>query len=171
MNCRAVVCFVCLVMCAWGAVAQEKNGTAGAAVAALDAMKPAETLEPSKAPNSNGMYQALRTRTAAGATVAVKNFTLKRDAGVFTFSDGTFFLFSDVNGMTTGAVFLGEGSLHVEPPSAMERKQLKIVMKAEVLEQRFTTAVFRVLRIRRRRRLRKAAVRVRVQRREMLRTR
>ncbi len=77
-----------------------------------------------------------------GPAFTVKNLTLKRDAGVFTFSDGTFYLYSEVSGRVTGAVFLGQGTLHVEPPSAMEKKQLKIVMKTEVLDQPFTSAVF-----------------------------
>jgi hypothetical protein len=46
-----------------------------------------------------------------------------------------------VNGRVTGAVFEGQGVLHLEPPSAMERHQLKLMMKTEVLNQPFTTAV------------------------------
>jgi hypothetical protein len=67
---------------------------------------------------------------------------LKRDAGEFLLKSGTVYLYSEVAGMSTGAVFVGEGTLHVVPPDAMERKQLKAVMKTEVLDQRFTTAVF-----------------------------
>jgi len=52
------------------------------------------------------------------------------------------YLYGEVNGAATGAVFVGEGTLHVEPPSAMERRQLKAVMKTEVLDQPFTSAVF-----------------------------
>jgi Peptidase family M1 domain len=106
------------------------------------ALKVPEKLEPAHTANMNAYYQGLRGRTPNAGSFAVKNFTLKRDAGVFTFNDGTFYLFNDVAGITTGAVFLGEGSLHVEPPSAMERRQLKTVMKTEVLDQRFTSAVF-----------------------------
>jgi hypothetical protein len=105
-------------------------------------MKAPEKLEPARTPNANGLYQALRTRTVNGPAFTVKNLSLKRDAGVFTFRDGTIYLYGEVGGMVTGAVFLGNGTLHVEPPSAMERKQLKLVMKAEVLDQPFTSAVF-----------------------------
>ncbi len=105
-------------------------------------MKVPEKLEPARPANANALYQALRTRTANGPSFTVKNLSLKRDAGVFTFSDGTFYLYGEVGEVVTGAVFLGNGKLHVEPPSAMERRQLKIVMKTEVLDQPFTSAVF-----------------------------
>ncbi|MEI9978149.1 MAG: M1 family aminopeptidase [Edaphobacter sp.] len=117
---------------------QKKSGDA----APPPAMKSAETLEPARSANANVLYQALRTRTANGPAFTVKELSLKRDAGVFTFHNGTFYLYGEVGGMVTGAVFLGNGVLHVEPPSAMERRQLKMVMKAEVLDQPFTSAVF-----------------------------
>ena len=147
MNVRVGVCLVW--MCAWGAMAQEQPGlqvrpqpTGEARPTPPAAMKAPEKLEAAKAANANGLYQALRGRAVNGPAFTVKNLTLKRDAGVFTFSDGTFYLYGEVSGRVTGAVFLGQGTLHVEPPSAMEKRQLKIVMKTEVLDQPFTSAVF-----------------------------
>jgi hypothetical protein len=106
------------------------------------ALKIPEKLETARSANANALYQALRTRTVNGPAFTVKNLALRRDAGIFTFSDGTFYLYSEVNGKVTGAVFLGTGSLHVEPPTTMERRQLKMVMKTETLDQPFTSAVF-----------------------------
>jgi hypothetical protein len=149
MNVKAGVCFF-VWMCAFGAVGQQQQPglqrrdsqeKRESAVPPPAAMKVAEKLEPARTPNANALYQALRTRTVNGAAFTVKGLSLKRDAGVFTFSDGTFYLYGDVGGMTTGAVFLGHGTLHVEPPTVMERRQLKIVMKTEVLDQAFTSAV------------------------------
>src|SRR5271170_7504382 len=105
-------------------------------------MKAPQKLEPAHAANSNAVYQALRTRVANGDAFAVKDLVLRRDAGVFTLSRGAVYLCGPTAGRVTGAVFLGEGALHVEPPSAMERRQLKAVMKTEVLDQPFTSAVF-----------------------------
>jgi hypothetical protein len=99
-------------------------------------------LEAAKAANGDAVYRALRERMVNGPAFAVKDLTLRRDAGVFTLRSGTIYLFGETGGRVTGAVFEGEGSLHVEPPSAMERRQLKAVMKTEVLDQRFTSAVF-----------------------------
>ena len=127
MNVRVGVCLVW--MCAWGAVAQEQPGlqtrpavTSEPKPTSPAAMKAPEKLEAARAANSNAIYQALRGRAVNGPAFTVKNLTLKRDAGVFTFSDGTFYLYGEVSGRVTGAVFLGQGTLHVEPPSAMEKQ-------------------------------------------------
>jgi hypothetical protein len=106
-----------------------------------DPLKAPDTLEPAKALNANVLYQTLRARTADGASFKVHNLTLTRDAGELRLTDGTVTLYNEVNGRVTGAVFQGQGVLHVEPPSAMERRQLKLIMKTEVLDQPFTSAV------------------------------
>ena len=105
-------------------------------------MKAPEKRETARAANSNIVYQALRNRSMTGDAFTVKDVVLRRDAGVLTLSNGTVYLSTAVAGRITGAVFLGEGLLHVDPPSAMERKQLRAVMNTEVLDQRFTSAVF-----------------------------
>jgi Peptidase family M1 domain len=140
------------LMCALGAIGQQQpqlqQRPQPAPVDAVNpppppaAMKAPEKLEPARAANANALYQSLRTRTVNGSAFTVKNLLLKRDAGEFTFSDGTFYLYGEVNGLITGAVFLGNGTLHIDPPSTMERRQLKLVMKSEVLNQPFTSAVF-----------------------------
>jgi Peptidase family M1 domain len=104
-------------------------------------LKSAQTMETAKTPNGNAVYQALRSRSASGQSFRVKGLTLRRDAAEFHLKDGTVTLYNEVNGRVTGAVFQGQGVLHVEPPSAMERHQLKLTMKSEVLDQPFTTAV------------------------------
>ena len=105
-------------------------------------LKAPETLEPSKLPNANAIYQALRLRTVNGAAFTVKDLTIKRDAAEITLTEGTVYLYGEVNGAATGAVFLGDGMMKLVPPSAMERRQLKYVMKTEMLAQKFTTAMF-----------------------------
>jgi hypothetical protein len=149
MNVTAAVCFFFLVG-AWGAAGQQQElqrrdqseKRQAAAPSPPSAMKVPEKLEPARVPNANALYQALRTRMPNGPAFTVKDLSLRRDAGLFTFRDGTFYLYGEVGGMTTGAVFLGNGTLHVEPPSVMERRQLKLVMKTEVLDEPFTSAVF-----------------------------
>lgn len=93
-----------------------------------------------KAPNANVIYQALRSR-APGQSFKVKALTLKRDAGELRLNEGVVTLYSEINGRITGAIFQGTGSLHIEPPTAMEKHQLKLILKTEVLDQPFTTAV------------------------------
>src|ERR1700761_81730 len=87
-------------------------------------LKPPETRETAHPANGNVIYQALRNRTINGDAFTVKNAVLRRDVGVLTLS-GTVYLSTPVAGHTTSAVFLGEGTLHVEPPNLMERRELK----------------------------------------------
>jgi hypothetical protein len=124
-----------------GLARREEQTVKPSAVAPPAALKAPEKMEAARPANAYANYLALRQRTANGASFAVKDLRLTRDAGVFTLASGTVTLFSEVTGRVTGAVFEGEGTLHVEPPSAMERKQLKNVMKSEVLDQRFTSMV------------------------------
>ena len=130
--------------CVCSAVGQQQLGRRDDGVVAAPPpapMTPPEKREPAKSANADVLYQALRARTPNGTSFAVKDLKLKRDAGEFTFSSGAFYLYTPVNGLVTGAIFIGEGSFHVEPPSAMEKRQLKAVMKTEILDQRFTSAV------------------------------
>jgi hypothetical protein len=99
-------------------------------------------MEAAHSPNANAIYQQLRTQGPSGESFSVHEVTLKRDAGVFTLHDGTVSLYPAVNGRETGAVFVGSGSLHVDPATAAERHQLKMVMKTESFDQSFSTAVF-----------------------------
>lgn len=57
--------------------------------------------------NSDPAYLKLRDIKIGAETVQVKNFSLKRDAGTFVFSNGVFSFLEPVNGKITGAVFRG----------------------------------------------------------------
>jgi len=142
---------LCLLAGMWGAAAMGQQDTQmkqrdveemKKEAAPPAPLKAPATLEPAHSPNANAVYQALRQRTVNGPAFNVKDVTIRRDAGVFTLSNGTVYLYGEVNGQVTGAVFIGEGTLDVTPPSAMERKQLKNVMKTEVLAQKFSSAMF-----------------------------
>ena len=74
------------------------------------ALKPAEKPEAPRTANTYANYQALRQRTANGASFAVKDLKLTRDAGVFTLTSGVVTLYGEVAGSVTGAVFEGEGT-------------------------------------------------------------
>ena len=156
MTCRAALIVMVYVCTLTGAVAQQgtvEQKNSGELQRRQEPAKKAEkapvpspvkapeALETAKMPNANGAYQALRSRGASGPSFRVKGLVLKRDAGELQLNDGTVTLFNTVNGRVTGAVFEGQGVLHLEPPSAMERQQLKLVMKSEVLNQPFSTAV------------------------------
>lgn len=103
---------------------------------------PADQQAPPTA-NSDPVYQQLRTISAGGKTITVKDFVMKRDAGTFTFKSGNFFLLTPVQGKTTGAVFIGSAAFSLGPPLEEERHRLKLLTKGSEMVEQFSSAVFR----------------------------
>ena len=102
--------------------------------AALDAQRQA---------NSNAVYQQLRGLLPGGEVITVDNLELRRDAATFTFQRGDFAFYGAVNGKVTGAVFKGEGHVHITPPIAVERHNLSILTHSEEFDEDFDQAVLR----------------------------
>ena len=96
-----------------------------------------------RAPNANASYQQLRGLLPGGETVNVKDSLLKRDAAEFTFHSGSFAFYGAVNGKVTGAVFKGQGHLHITPPTAEERHNLSLVAQTEEFDEDFDQVVLR----------------------------
>jgi hypothetical protein len=94
-------------------------------------------------PNANAYYQQLRNLLPGGDVVAVKDLELKRDEAVFTFKSGSFAFYGEVNGKVTGAVFKGEGHLHLTPSSTEERHNLSVLTHNEQFDEDFDQAVLR----------------------------
>ena len=92
--------------------------------------------------NNDPVYLQLRNVKVGSEAVHVKDFTLKRDAGIFTFN-GVFTLLAPVNDKITGAVFHGDGKLSLTPPTEVEKKNLAILTKGESFEEQFSSAVLR----------------------------
>jgi len=86
--------------------------------------------------NSNAAYQQLRGLLPGSEVIAVKNLELRRDAATFTFRSGNFAFYNEVNGKVTGAVFKGDGHLHITPPTVQERHNLSIFKQAESIFDR-----------------------------------
>jgi len=101
------------------------------------------TLHAQRAGNANPSYQQLRALLPGGDIITVKNLELKRDAATFTFRDGSFAFYTEVNGKVTGAVFKGEGHLHLSPPTAGERRNLAITTHSEQFDEDFDQLVLR----------------------------
>src|SRR5437016_2345243 len=101
-------------------------------------------------PNSDPNYLALRNITLGSEAVSVTNFDLKRDAGTFHLHSGTVCFVPPVNGRVTGAVFAGDGSFVLNPPTEAERKSLNYLTKEtqfdetlERLRASFTDCTYR----------------------------
>lgn len=103
----------------------------------------AATLAAQHAANTNATYQQLRGLLPGSEVITVKDFELKRDAATFTFASGSIAFYGPVNGKVTGAVFRGQGHLHITPPTAEERHNLSIAMQAGELDEDFDQVVMR----------------------------
>jgi len=93
--------------------------------------------------NSDPNYLALRNIALGREGVSVTNFDLKRDAGRFHFNLGTVCFVAPVNGKVTGAVFVGDGTFVLTPPTETERKSLKYLTKEDEFSEKFEHLVLR----------------------------
>lgn len=89
------------------------------------------------------IYNHVKAFSLTGGMVEVKRLALKRDRVQLTL-DGIVYLSEPVEGMITGAVFIGEGKFVAEtPPNKFEQDNVKRLLGADLIESDFTTAVFR----------------------------
>lgn len=99
--------------------------------------------QPDGSAGGKSVYESIKSFNLNGGTAKVTNLTLKRDRVFMTF-DGTFYFTSPVEGKVTGAVFIGRGSLRAEaPPNDFEKANLRRLIRADLVESSFTTAVLR----------------------------
>src|SRR3954451_736836 len=106
--------------------------------------QPATSLtSPRSLANNEPNYLKLRNIKMGTETIHVKDFTLRREAGIFTFKSGAFQFVEPVNGKITGAVFVGEGSFVLNPPIELERRNLAILTEGQPFEERFSGVVLR----------------------------
>jgi hypothetical protein len=90
-----------------------------------------------------GVYRALQEFALSGNTSQAENLTLKRDRVVMTFN-GTFYFESPIQARVYGAVFVGQGSFHADPPPIdFERENVRRLLNADSVDSDFRTAVLR----------------------------
>lgn len=95
------------------------------------------------APNSDPTYQQLRNIGLGSEVVSVKDLTFKRDAATFHLHSGNVCFVSAVGGKVTGAVFVGDGSMVLDPPLGIERSTLKLLSKEDEFSEKFGQLVMR----------------------------
>src|SRR5215469_16009351 len=118
-------------------------GTMRAAAMVISMVSAAMAQTAGPAPNSDLTYQALRNGTLGGEAVSVTNLELKRDAATFHLHSGTVCFMAPVQGKVTGAVFVGEGGLVLDPPQAAERNSLRLLTKEDEFSEKFEHMVLR----------------------------
>jgi hypothetical protein len=95
--------------------------------------------------NSDLIYRQLRG-VGFGDTFRLDNYTLDSDVGTFQFQKGTLTMLAPVNGVVTGAVFLGEGHFNLKPVLPLDAHELSRRTGAPEVNEDFTEAVFRFTR-------------------------
>jgi hypothetical protein len=94
-------------------------------------------------PNSDGNYQQLRNIALQSGGITVENVRIKRDAATFVLNTGTLCFVTPVNNKVTGAVFVGDGKLLLDPPIASERASLSVLTKEKDYAETFDHLVLR----------------------------
>ncbi len=98
---------------------------------------------PTPSPNSDFSYQQLRNIALSSEAFAVKDLTFKRDAAAFHLRSGTVCFVAPVLGKVTGAVFVGDGNMILDPPLPIERSTLKLLTKEDEFSENFSHLVMR----------------------------
>ncbi len=98
---------------------------------------------PPPGPNSDTTYQQLRNISLGSEAVTVKDFDLKRDAATFHLHSGTVCFVAPVNSKVTGAVFVGDGTLILDPPIPSEKSSLKLLTKSDGFVEQYEHLVLR----------------------------
>src|ERR1700688_69092 len=73
--------------------------------------------------NSDPIYRQLR-QIGLGQTFRFDNFTLTCDVATFQFQKGTLTFLSPVDGVVTGAIFIGEAHFNLKPVTGLDAHEL-----------------------------------------------
>jgi hypothetical protein len=95
--------------------------------------------------NSDPLYRKLR-EIGLGQTFRFDNFTLNWDAATFHFEKGTLTVLSPVEGVVTGAIFIGEGHFSLKAATALDARELSRRTGQAEANEDFTEVVFRFTR-------------------------
>jgi hypothetical protein len=92
--------------------------------------------------NSDPVYRQLR-QIGLGQTFRFDNFTLTADVATFHFGKGTLTFLAPVQGVVTGAIFIGEGHFHLKPITTLDAHELSRRTSAAEVDEDFDEIVFR----------------------------
>jgi len=92
--------------------------------------------------NSDSTYRQLRDLTF-GDSYVCENFIFNMDVGNFELKSGTITFLAPVNGIVTGAVFVGQAHFSLKPQARPDVAEMERRSGHATTEEEFTTAVFR----------------------------
>ena len=92
--------------------------------------------------NSDPVYRKLRN-VGLGASYRFDNCTIELDAGTFQFQRGILTFLSPVEGVVTGAIFIGDGHFNLKPATPLDAHEISRRSGASEVDEDFTEIVFR----------------------------
>ena len=95
--------------------------------------------------NSDPFYRQLRD-LGLGQSYRFDNYTLSIDTATFQFSKGTLTVLNPVDGIETGAIFVGEGRFNLKPVLTPDRRELERRIGSPEVNEDFVEIVFRFTR-------------------------
>jgi hypothetical protein len=106
------------------------------------------TVTAGEKPNSDPTYHKLREEGKAagdfaGPYATVNNLVLKRDAATLTLARGEIYFAPPVDDRDVGAVFIGEGTLTLTPPTEIEKHNLSLFINETNIREDFDRLVLR----------------------------
>ena len=94
--------------------------------------------------DATSTYHQLQSFTLSEKVFALDNLVFQHDRVTITFQHGKLFLAVPVEGKVCGAVFMGIGKVHAEPPPLVEEQDnVRRLLNSDNVEVEFKTAVFR----------------------------
>src|SRR3989449_10680194 len=106
--------------------------------------KPGQAPGISAAPSEDlvRVYGELRSLQVGEQSAVTESVAWKRDAGTFTFREGRLTFAAPVKGRVLAAVFEGQGTFTLNPPTPIDQHQIARFAKSSKLEDNFREAVF-----------------------------
>ncbi len=92
--------------------------------------------------NSDPIYRQLRT-IGLGQTFRFDNYILSWDTATFQFQKGTLTVLSPVDGVVTGAIFIGQARFNLKSVSLLDAHEISRRTGADEVNEDFTEVVFR----------------------------
>jgi hypothetical protein len=118
------------------------GGVLAAAISALSEAQPRPADHCPQTPA--GLYERLRTIGLDPARVYhIRGASIHRPSLDITLDDGTIAFTEDICGRTTGAFFVGDGEVLLQPPNRMERASLTLFTGMAILEEQLNSGYIR----------------------------
>ena len=92
--------------------------------------------------NADPVYRKLRA-VGPGQTFRFDNFSFACDAATFQFEKGTLTWLQPVEGVVTGAIFVGTGHFHLKPATDLDEREIERRIGSKQVDEEFSEIVFR----------------------------